>query len=54
MIQLDFFEKNETVLLLEEIRKVKESSENVRRGVFKRIAEFERLLKEIQEIKRAG
>lgn len=54
MLQLDFFEKNETMLLLEEIRKVKESSEKVRRGVFKRIAEFEKMLKEIKELRETG
>ena len=51
MLQLDLFEKNETVILLEEIRKVKESSEAVRRGVFRRIAEFERLIKEMQQMR---
>lgn len=51
MIQLDFFEKDQNLLLWDEIRKVKESSENVRRGVFKRISEFEKIVLEMKEIR---
>lgn len=52
MIQLDFFEVDQNILLWEEIRKVKQQSENVRRGVFKRINEFEKICKEMVEIKK--
>lgn len=54
MIQLDFFEKNETRILLEEIRKVRDSSEKVRKSVFKRISEFEKMLRDIEQIKKVG
>ncbi len=51
MIQLDLFEKNELVLVLEELRRLRESSEAVRRGVFRRVAELELKLKELQMVK---
>ena len=51
MIQLDFFEKDQLVLILEEIKKIRESSEKVRRGVYSRVAELEIKLKEMQMVK---
>jgi hypothetical protein len=51
MIQLDLFEKNDLVLVLNELKRVRESSEAVRRGVFRRVAELEQKLKELQEIR---
>lgn len=51
MIQLDLFEGDQFVLLLQEFKKVKESSEKVRRGIFARIGEMEEKLKEIQTIR---
>jgi len=51
MIQLDLFEDNQLILILKELRKVKESSEAVRRGVFQRVAELEQKLKELQYAK---
>lgn len=48
MIQLDLFEDNQLILILRELKKVKESSEAVRRGVFQRVAELEHKLKEMQ------
>lgn len=49
-IQLDLFEPTETTILLEEIRKVKTSSDAVRRSVFARITEFEKTIKDIRMI----
>lgn len=51
MIQLDFFEKNELVLILDEIKRIRESSEKVRRGVYSRVAELELKLKEMQMVR---
>lgn len=51
MIQLDLFEDDVKVLILEEIRKVKESAESVRKGVFARIRELENQIKELKEEK---
>lgn len=49
-IELDFFEKNETILLLEEMKKIKKSSDAVRKSVFARINEFEKTIKDIRNI----
>lgn len=51
MIQLDLFEDNQLILILKELRKVKESSEAVRRGVFRRVAELEHKLRELEMAK---
>lgn len=51
MIQLDLFEGDQFVLLLQEFKKVKESSEKVRRGIFARIGEMEEKLKEMQTVR---
>lgn len=51
MIQLDLFEKNDLVLVLNELKKIRESSEAVRRGVFRRVAELEQKIKELQEVR---
>ena len=51
MIQLDLFEKNDLVLVLNELKRVRESSEAVRRGVFRRVAELELKIKELQEVR---
>lgn len=51
MIQLDLFEGDQFVLLLQEFQKVKESSEKVRRGIFARIGEMEEKLREMQTVK---
>jgi len=51
MIQLDIFEKNDLILVLNELKRVRESSEAVRRGVFRRVAELEQKLKELQEVR---
>lgn len=51
MIQLDLFEDNQLILILKELRKVKESSEAVRRGVFRRVAELEQKLREMEMAK---
>ena len=48
-LQLDMFEKDEIVLLRLEIDKIKASSENVRRGVFSRVTELEKLVKHMSE-----
>jgi len=44
MIQLELFPKNETQILNEEIDKLKESVGNMRRGVFARLNELEKLI----------
>ena len=49
-IELDFFEKNETVLILDEMKKLKKSSDAVRKSVFARISEFEKTIKDIRNI----
>ncbi len=49
MIQLDLFEKDQIALFLEEMRKIKESSDKARRGLFKR---YDELAKEILELKK--
>lgn len=52
MIQLDLFEKDDVVLLLEEVKKIRESSDKVRKGVFAEVGEVKQevnLLKEILE-----
>lgn len=51
MIQLDLFEKNDLILVLRELKKIRESSEAVRRGVFRRVAELEQKLRELQELR---
>ena len=51
MIQLDFFETNQNILLWEELRKVRQSSENVRKGVFKRIHELEKIVNEWKQVR---
>lgn len=48
-MQLDLFERNELVLILDELAKMKESNANVRRGCFARIAEFEKLIKDLKQ-----
>ena len=48
-LQLDMFEKDEIVLLRLEIDKIKASSENVRRGVFSKVTELEKLVKHMSE-----
>ena len=49
-IQLDLFEPTETSILLEELRKVKKSSDAVRKSVFARITEFEKTIKDIRTL----
>lgn len=51
MIQLDLFEGDQFVLLMQEFQKVKDSSEKVRRGIFARIGEMEQKIREMQSIK---
>ena len=51
MIQLDLFEDDQKVLILEELRKVKESADSVRKGVFARIKELENQIKEMKQQK---
>lgn|GEM_PF-4202557 len=51
MIQLDLFEKNDLILVLNELKKTREMSEAVRRGVFRRVAELEQKLKELQDVR---
>lgn len=46
MIQLDLFQKSEDIFMIE-LQKIKQSSENVRRGVFARVNELERMVLEL-------
>lgn len=48
-MQLDLYEKDEIKLLLEEIRKIRETSENVRKGVFKRVTDVEKMILELRK-----
>jgi hypothetical protein len=43
LVQLDLFEDDEVVLLRQEMQKIKESSEKVRRGMFARHNELAKL-----------
>lgn len=49
MIQLDFFEKDEVSILKEELKKVHERSEKVRRGMFARHNELAKMYIELNE-----
>lgn len=49
MIQLDLFEKSTIQLIMHEIEKIRERSENVQRGVYARVAE---LKKEVEKLKK--
>lgn len=46
MLQYDMFETKEFVLIMQEVDKLRESMGSVRRGIYARVAELERLLKE--------
>lgn len=54
--QLDIFETEDITLLKEDMRKVKETSENVRKGVFSRLTNLEKafLEKYVSQEKRIG
>lgn len=47
MIQLDLFENDQVNMLRIEVQKYKEISENVRRGVFARLNELEKVVLEM-------
>ncbi len=47
LIQLDLFEDNEVVLLRNEMQRVRESSDKVRKGIFARHNELSRLWLEL-------
>lgn len=42
MIQLDFFEKDETLIHKDEIRQLKESNDKVRKGIFAKHGELQK------------
>jgi len=48
-MQLDLFEKDEIKLLREELKKVKDSSDSVRRGIFARHGELAKLYLALKE-----
>lgn len=48
-VQLDLFEKDTIKLIMQEIDKIRERSENVQRGCFARVAE---LKKEVDKLKK--
>lgn len=48
-IQLDFFEKDEIKLLMQEHMKLKQSCDNVRRGIFARHNELAKMYLELRE-----
>ena len=50
MIQLDMLEENEMMAVLRELKKVKDASENARRGLFARFNELERIVFELREM----
>lgn len=54
-MQLELFQKTENEIIRDEITKIRESSENVRRGIFTRFNELSKLFleqqKEIEELK---
>lgn len=54
MIQLDLFDDNVLETILREIKKVKDSGDHVRKSLFARINELERLYLELAKEKEAG
>ena len=48
MIQLDLFEPDVLKLVLQELKDVKNSSEAVRKGVFRRVALLERKIENLE------
>ena len=48
-MQLDLFRSNDTELLQEEIRKLKSSTENVRKGIFSRFNSLEKIIIELEK-----
>ncbi len=48
-MQLDLFRSNDTELLQEEVRKLKSSTENVRKGMFSRFNTLEKIIIELEK-----
>lgn len=48
-MQLDLFEKDEFVLLKEEVEKLHQSSENVRKGIFARYNELAKMYMSLRQ-----
>ena len=48
-MQLDLFRSNDTEFLKEELRKLKSSTENVRKGMFSRFNSLEKIIIELEK-----
>lgn len=48
-MQLDLFRKHDTELIQDEIRKLKSSTENVRKGMFSRFNSLEKIIIELEK-----
>lgn len=48
-MQLDLFRSNDTEFLQEELRKLKSSTENVRKGMFSRFNSLEKIIIELEK-----
>lgn len=48
MLQADMFEKDTALVLMQELQKTRDITENVRRGLFARYNELERMVLEIK------
>jgi hypothetical protein len=48
MLQADLFEKDTALVLMQELKKTRDITENVRRGLFARYNELERMVLEIK------
>jgi FtsZ-binding cell division protein ZapB len=53
MYQLDLFEKDTIKLIMQEIDKIRERSENVQRGVYARVAELKKEVDRLRKEKNA-
>lgn len=49
MIQLDLFEKDQLALFLEEVRKIGESSDKVRKGVYREVSTVKEEINNVKE-----
>lgn len=50
MIQLDMLEENEMMVVLAELKKIKDSAEKSRRSLFARFNELEKIVFELREM----
>jgi hypothetical protein len=49
MLQLDLFEKNEVVLILKELNKIKQSNDSVRKKIFSLFSDHQKEVKQLKE-----